>query len=34
MVFGPDGRGLAMYVILDNQRRVELVQIVWIGESG
>ena len=34
MVFGPDGRGLAMYVILDDQRRVELVQIAWIGESG
>jgi hypothetical protein len=31
MAFGADSRGLASYVILDDQRRVELVQIAWFG---
>lgn len=31
MVFGPDGEGLLSYLILEDQRRVALVIVLWAG---
>jgi hypothetical protein len=30
MTFGPDGEALATYVILEDQRRVVVVSLVWL----
>lgn len=29
--FGPDGQGIAAYLILDDQRRVDLLKVLWMG---
>ena len=29
--FGPERQGIATYLILDDQRRVDLLQIAWLG---
>ena len=29
--FGPTGQGIATYLILDDQRRVDLLQVAWLG---
>ncbi|MGH3720888.1 MAG: hypothetical protein ACRDRI_18975 [Pseudonocardiaceae bacterium] len=29
--FGPNNEGMAAYLILDDQRRVDLLTIVWMG---
>jgi hypothetical protein len=29
--FGPDRQGLVTYLVLDEQRRVELLQIAWLA---
>ena len=31
MVFGPGGRGLVTYLILEDQRRVDVLQVNWVG---
>lgn len=31
MTFGPNHQGVAAYLILDGQRRVDLLQITWFG---
>jgi hypothetical protein len=31
MSFGPSHEGVAAYLILEEQRRVDLVQIAWLG---
>lgn len=31
MIFGRDHNGVAAYLILDDQRRVDLLQITWFG---
>jgi hypothetical protein len=28
-IFGPDGEGLVVYLILDDQRRVDLLVVLW-----
>lgn len=33
-MFGPTGLGIVTYLILDDRRRVELLQIVWLGLPG
>ncbi|MBH0775782.1 hypothetical protein IT779_05720 [Nocardia sp. NEAU-351] len=30
MVFGPDGAGLAVYVVLEQERRVVVVHVAWV----
>jgi hypothetical protein len=30
MAFGPAGEGVAAYLILENQRRVDIVQLTWL----
>ncbi|MFD0201850.1 MULTISPECIES: hypothetical protein [Saccharothrix] len=29
--FGPEGRGSLVYLILEDQRRVDLLLVLWIG---
>ena len=31
VVFGAERRGIATYLILEDQRRVDLLQIAWLG---
>jgi len=31
MTFGPHGEGLMVYVILEDQRRVFPVKVMWVG---
>ncbi|WP_461123455.1 hypothetical protein [Saccharothrix stipae] len=31
LAFGPDGRGSLVYLVLDDQRRVDLLLVLWIG---
>lgn len=31
MTFGPGGEGVAAFLILDGQRRVDIVQITWLA---
>lgn len=33
-MFGPTGLGIITYLILDEQRRVELLQVAWLGLPG
>lgn len=33
-MFGPERRGIATYLILDDERRVELLQIAWLDLPG
>ncbi|WP_165960650.1 hypothetical protein [Actinocrispum wychmicini] len=30
-VFGPGGEGKVIYLILDDQRRVDLLNVMWVG---
>lgn len=30
-VFGPAGEGMITYLILDDQRRVDILDVMWIG---
>jgi hypothetical protein len=30
-VFGPDAGGLVVYLILEDQREVHVIRIVWVG---
>ena len=29
--FGPNGEGLVVYLILEDQRRVDLINILWVA---
>ncbi len=29
--FGPQGRGMVTYMVLEDQRRVAVLQIIWLG---
>ncbi|WP_433717040.1 hypothetical protein ACQP2U_42540 (plasmid) [Nocardia sp. CA-084685] len=31
MIFGHDGEGLAVYVVLEQDRRVVVVSVTWVG---
>jgi hypothetical protein len=31
MAFGPHGEGLAYYLMLEDQRRVDLLTVIWTG---
>ncbi len=31
LVFGPFGQGMITYLILDAQRRVDILDVLWIG---
>ncbi|GAA3458857.1 hypothetical protein ACFFSW_34465 [Saccharothrix longispora] len=31
LTFGPDGQGDLVYLILDDQRRVDLLTVLWLG---
>jgi hypothetical protein len=31
IVFGPNGEGIAVYLILDDQRRVVVLSVTWVG---
>ena len=31
LTFGPTGQGLITYLILDDQRRVDILDVLWIG---
>jgi hypothetical protein len=31
LLFGPEGAGEAIYLILEHDRRVELLRVHWIG---
>jgi hypothetical protein len=31
LVFGAEGRGFVIYLILEDQRRVDVLQVVWVG---
>jgi hypothetical protein len=31
LTFGPEGQGDVIYLILDDQRRVDLLMVLWIG---
>jgi hypothetical protein len=31
LAFGPDHQGLLTYLILDDQRRVDLLDVLWLG---
>jgi hypothetical protein len=31
LVFGPDGRGVVTYLILEDQRRVDVLLVQWAG---
>ncbi|MFC0115081.1 hypothetical protein [Kibdelosporangium aridum] len=30
-VFGPTGEGVVVYLILEDQRRVDVLRVVWLG---
>lgn len=31
LVFGPGGNGMATYLILEDQRRVDVLRVQWVG---
>ena len=31
IAFGPDGQGLVTYLILDSQRRVDVLDVLWLS---
>jgi hypothetical protein len=31
-LFGPEGAGMVTYLVLDDQREVHVVQVLWIGD--
>ncbi|MGH3940945.1 MAG: hypothetical protein ACRDTG_20365 [Pseudonocardiaceae bacterium] len=31
VVFGPGGAGFATYLILEDQQRVDILQVTWVG---
>jgi hypothetical protein len=31
LVFGPAGRGLVIYLILEDQRLVDVLEVMWLG---
>lgn len=31
VTFGPRGEGLATYLVLDGQQRVDVLRVIWIG---
>lgn len=31
LTFGPDGAGKIVYLILEDQRRVDLLMVFWLG---
>jgi hypothetical protein len=31
MIFGPSGEGMITYLILEDQRRVDILDVLWIG---
>ena len=31
MAFGPSGEGMITYLILEDQRRVDILDVLWIG---
>lgn len=31
LTFGPDGRGDIVYLILEDQRRVDILVVIWLG---
>lgn len=30
--FGPTGQGLITYLVLEDQRRVDILKVLWLGE--
>jgi len=31
ITFGPSGRGMITFLILDDQRRVDILDVLWVG---
>ena len=31
LTFGPTGQGMVTYLILEDQRRVDILDVLWIG---
>lgn len=31
-LFGPEGAGMVTYLVLDDQREVHVVQVLWLGD--
>lgn len=31
-LFGPEGAGMVTYLVLDDQREVHVVHVLWIGD--
>jgi hypothetical protein len=31
LTFGPEHEGMVTYLILENQRRVDVLQVIWVG---
>jgi hypothetical protein len=31
LAFGPDGRGIVIYLVLEEQRRVDVLRVHWFG---
>lgn len=31
LVFGPNGAGMVTYLILEDQRRVDVITVLWLG---
>ena len=31
LVFGPDGAGLVVYLIVDDLQRVDVLKVMWLG---
>lgn len=31
MTFGPDGRGMVMYLILEREQQVDVISVTWAG---
>ena len=31
MVFGPDDKGLVIYLILERDQRVDVLRVIWVG---
>jgi hypothetical protein len=34
LVFGPGGRGMVTYLVLEDQQLVDVLEVQWVGESA
>lgn len=32
LIFGPDGRGMMTYLVLEHQQLVDVLEVQWVGE--